>query len=485
MGKSLSKLSFNQRRHWLIQRLIGGLLLLAAYGFTCLPARAAIFNFSAEFVNGGNPVSRNFRMWLPDAAGGAPGQTAPVRGFVFILPGSGEDWRGHVQSANFQKAATALGFGMIGATSMGWGEFDGETTGVAQSLLDAAATVAGRPEPANAPFAPMGVFQGGYNSARIAMAHPDRAIGFVSIRGGYSYDSTISISETLRVPGLTIAASQDNIVHPGFSYQDWSAWRALDAPNAYAVEWDTTHYDTRKGQSWDAAWYWIGESIRLRYPNSSPLSPLPGQTPTLQEVIVGDGWVGHAPEILPSDNINSLVPPETVEIASIAGGTFSEPLLSASWLPNEGAARAYQAFTSFDQLSRPFIPRQGPLHFALPRITDTTETNTPLFEQGETVNIVAEVDAYDLLRYDIFVEEVDFYLDSQFLGTAPGNYFTFPMDVTFPEAGIHALTAVGRDAEGQEYTTFSAVLVAPTIPEPTSCVLEIVALALFTLRRRV
>ena len=72
-------------------------------------ARAAIFDFTANFTNNGAATSAPFRLWLPNDENGSPGTTKPVRGLVFLIPGAGESWLTKAQTPNFQKAATALG----------------------------------------------------------------------------------------------------------------------------------------------------------------------------------------------------------------------------------------------------------------------------------------------------------------------------------------------------------------------------------------
>ena len=135
----------------------------------------------------------------------------------------------------------------------------------------------------------MGVSQGGYNSAAVALAYPERAIGFVDIRGAYGINEFPSSAAQFEVPGLNIVGSQDGVVHPAINRRGWENWRAANAPHAYAVEWETTHFDTREGQSWEAAWHWIGESVRLRYSNAGPLSPIPGVLPQLADIEVENG----------------------------------------------------------------------------------------------------------------------------------------------------------------------------------------------------
>lgn len=438
-------------------------------------ACARVFSFTADFLNGGQLDTQSFRMWLPDDEQGPIGATRPVRGLVFVLPGSAEDYRGKVGIPNLQKAASALGFGLIGANSMIWGESSGETNAVVQSVLDAAASVSSRPELANAPYAAVGISQGGYNSTRITLANPDRAIGFANIRGSYFYDESTPFEETLRVPGLNIVASQDNIVLPPWTYEGWSSWRSQGAPHALAVDWDTTHYDTREGQSWELAWLWLGEMTRLRYPQTDPLSDQPGQFPELSEIDLNSGWLGHAPNIPSSGEFEYLIPEGPAEIGPI-GTSFAE---LPSWLPSEGAARAFQAFTSHDQKSRPFIPRQGPLHFLLPPVIDQTNIDTPLFTAGETVEIAAEVHPYDEFINGYLLTEVDFFLDDTFLGTVLGEN-NWSIDVTLETGGIHVLSAIGRDSVGAQYPAFTTVLVEGRIPEPTTLLLCLAAIVFFT-----
>jgi hypothetical protein len=446
------------------------LALLLACLMAASSARAAVYPFNASFINGGQSVTHPFTLWLPNDPSGPPGATAPVKGVIFILPGSADDWRGQVSKPNFQAAASALGFGLIGANNMVWGENSGEPASIVTSVLDAAAAASGRPELANAPFAAMGLSQGGYNASRISLGLPERAIAFVNIRSAYYPDGSIPFERTQDVMGLSIVGSKDSVVHPGLAHDSWAFWRGgLGGPHAYAVEWNTTHFDTREGQTWDVAWHWIGEAVRMRYQDAGPLSTTPGAFPTLGDVDPSQGWVGQAPVITQSSSLANRTTPYKAEIAPI-GGAFPEPILDASWLPSQTAARVYQAFTSLDPRSRPITPRQAPLRFTAPfPITDETTFQTPLFKVGDTFRVKTEIQPYDTFIHGIVLTEVDYYLDEQYLGKVLGDNF-WQLDVTFTEPGIHALYALGRDAAGNEYPAFRTVLVAPPVPEPATFV---------------
>jgi hypothetical protein len=203
--------------------------------------------------------------------------------------------------------------------------------------------------------------------------------------------------------------------------------------------------------------------------------------PPLSSIDTSTGWLGHAPDIDYSDTLEeleNLVPTTSVEIAAISSGTFSESVLSASWLPNQGAAQVYRAFTSHDGISRGFLPRQGPLHFMSPVITDNSTVITPLYEVGQTASFETQVHPIDFFRNGIRLTNVDFYFGDTFLGNvvATNNWTT---NVTFTEPGIHALTAVGYDAAGNEHPAFHTVLVTSVVPEPTG--VSLLALAFVTL----
>jgi hypothetical protein len=457
-------------------------------------AQAAVFSFNAQFTNGNVLEQRPFRLWLPDANETTPGTTAPVWGVVFILPGSGEDWRNHVENENLQKAAHSLGFGLIAAQSMIWGYEDDEISGVVQSVLNAAAAVSNRPELVNAPYASVGVSQGGYNASRIALADPNRAIAFVNIRGVYGHAVPALGSATLAVPGLSIVASKDDIVPPQATYADWTAWRNVQAPHALMVDWNTTHYDTRNGQSWETAWHWIGEAARLRYFSTAPLSATPGQLPVLKPLDYAEGWLTQTPQLLPGSNPPVSIPPQEVEIASIASGTFSGPPATNSWVPTQGAAMVYRAFGSVDGISRPpsaLRPRQSPLYILLDPVHDTDNYDTPLFQTGETVFITAEMSIRDQIINGIYINSVDFYLDGQLLdtdistgGSGPFQDYQWTVGVPLTSPGIHALVAVGHTASGRRYSTFRTVLVVASVPETTSLATAVVGAILLCLHSR-
>ena len=147
----------------------------------------------------------------------------------------------------------------------------------------------------------------------------------------------------------------------------------------------------------------------------------------------------------------------------------------------KAAANVYRAFTSHDGLSRPFNPRQGPLHFMSPPVTDEGTIETPLYEVGQTVRFETQVHAYDRIRNGIVLHDVDFFLNDQFLGNVEASNF-WSVDVTLTEPGIHAMIAIGHDAAGNEYPAFRTVLVASVVPEPTT--LAFVAIGCFFMASR-
>jgi hypothetical protein len=465
----------------------GRLAAVLLMSLVAAPLPAGVVDFNATFTNGGVPETQPFRMWAPDPAAGASHPPA-VRGVVFVLPGSGEDWRNAAGQIGFQRAAGSLGYAVIAARSMIWGQQDSEIAPLVQRILNAAATASNRPEIVNAPFAAMGVSQGGYNATRITLSNPDRAIGFVNIRGGYGAN-VAPAGAALQVPGLNIVASNDTVIPPEYTYSDWAAWRQASAPHALMVDYNTTHIDTRKSQAWETAWYWVGEASRLRRSDGA-LSSTPGQLPLLDAPNYDNGWLAKTPTIMQG---SQLTRPGNVEFASLASGSFADPPAAGSWVPSLGAAIVYDAFASGDGISRglsPLKPRQHTLYLLLDPVHDTGTYSAPLFNVGETVAIRAEMVLKDQATHNLHLNSVDFYLDGNFLGTVHSQIVgaattdtQWTKNVTFNAPGTHALIAIGRDAAGGEHPTFRTVLVAGAVPEPAAAVLLLAALAVLPRRR--
>jgi hypothetical protein len=448
--------------------------------------RAAVFDFSASFTNFGQPASNQFRLWLPDNVNGTG--TRPVKGLIFLLPGAGGDWRSQVQVANLQNAADSLGFGLLGARAMQWGIIPGEERGVVQNVLDAAAMSSGRPEVANAPFSAMGFSDGGSWSNRIAAQIPERAISWVSIKGP---NLSGGVNEARYVPGLYIAGQRDGFVGVGNRQRDWSQIRSaplrpdcedifcelssntepnLGAQTAFAVDWGTSH-SVEGNQAWEAAWFWTGETIRLRYGDAQPLSTTPNNAPEAPKLETESGWLGQSNIFSITNQLMPLFPSSFAEIAPVAAGTFSSMRpLEASWLPSEAAAMVYRAYTSTDLVIRSGLsPRQGPLRILLPELS-------PQYNPGQTVNVAVDPRGMQL-------DSLDFFLDDQYLGTTTGGP-SWQMDVLLPDPGIHAVVVVGRDAIGNQTSSFRTVIVARPIPEPSTAALLFCMLGIGALMQR-
>lgn len=86
-----------------------GLLLLCplGHGPSGTTANAETFPFNTAFTIFGESVDARFNLWLPN-------NTSHVRGLVLMVPGGDNDWRERAEDPEWQNAASAMGFGLVG-----------------------------------------------------------------------------------------------------------------------------------------------------------------------------------------------------------------------------------------------------------------------------------------------------------------------------------------------------------------------------------
>jgi predicted esterase len=415
----------------------GVLLFLALLvGLAATPAAAQTYGFRASYESDGSRVLRTFRMWVPPEA-------PEVRGAVFLWAGAGQDWRDRVGWTSFQEAARALGFALVGTRDNELGVTRSEVDTALQRIMSAAAEVSSRPELSDAPVALMGFSQGGYRSALAAALSSGRVIGMVGHKGTQIVSLT---DEGTEVPVLFIAGESDGSFPPDFVRQAFQTWRNEGGLAAYAVDWGVGHNDLGN-QGWEAAWYWLAEVVRLRYPEAAPISPA-----SLVEIPLEEGWLGDKARFR-SDGTPFTVSP-FFDIAPHAEYAGSKD--AASWLPSRGAAYAYRAFTSTDLASRDEVPLQTPLVIRTPGALDTLAV-------GAAIEVELDLRGFGEGRT---VREVVLYDGGDSLGTAT-------LDATDPSApvwtrtyvpsvsGIRVLTAVATASDGTRRTTFRTVVVRP------------------------
>jgi autotransporter-associated beta strand protein len=394
-----------------------------------------------------------------------------VRGVIFLYPGSGGDWRFRADDTVWQEAARSLGFALVGAGMnagyMSISEADAQSSLTA--ILAAAAAATGRAELINAPAVFTGFSLGGYVSTEMANHVRDRVITAVAQRGSSVLNSS-QPAETRKVPVLFMPGSEDGngLTDPNVTSANFSNWRANDGHSAYAIDWRTPH-DTFVNQGWSMAWVWIAETIALRYPDGVLPGLDAGGTVTLKSLPLETGWLGQRPYVTSTTGADRSA---HVSIAPYA--SYSGTVGTASWLPNETVARAYQAQTSFDGVSsRTEIPLQGPLAIVGAAKPDTAvqpgQINPPqmaILPVGSTFDIAVDPRGFgggggvaSMAYYD-----GDRLLAVQAAPSAEGWKHAH----TLTERGIHGLTVVATDAFGSQSSAFRAVVAAEPVEQGVS-----------------
>ncbi len=326
---------------------LGMVPITAAYGGTR--------SFQATWARAlGGTQTADYRIYTPPAI-----DVPRVRGVIFLYPGSGGDWRLRADDTVWQEAARSLGFALVGAGSnagyMSISEADAQSSLTA--ILAAAAAATGRAELINAPAVFTGFSLGGYVSTEMANHVRGRVITAVAQRGSSVLNSS-QPAETRKVPVLFMPGSEDSngLTEPNVTSANFSNWRSNDGHAGYAVDWRTPH-DTFVNQGWSMAWSWIAETLALRYPEGVLPGLDAGGTVALKPIPLETGWLGQRPYVTSTTGADRSA---YVSIAPFA--SYSGTVGTASWLPNEAAARAYQALTSYDGVSsRTEIPLQGSL----------------------------------------------------------------------------------------------------------------------------
>ncbi len=444
---------------------------LARLALMCVPLSAAYADtrdFQATWVKAlGGTQTADYRIYSPSAI-----DVPRVRGVVFLYPGSGGDWRFRADDTVWQEAARSLGFALVGAGStagyMSISEADARSSLTA--ILAAGAVATGRAELINAPAVFTGFSLGGFVSTEMANHVRDRVITAVAQRGSSALTSS-QPAETRQVPVLFMPGSEDgnSLTEPNVTSANFSNWRTSDGHSAYAIDWRTPH-DTFVNQGWSMAWSWIAETIALRYPAGVVPGVDPGNTVTLNAIPLETGWLGQRPYVTSTTGADRSA---YVSIAPYA--SYSGTVGTASWLPNETVARAYQAQTSFDGVtSRTEIPLQGPLMIVGAAKPGTAiqpgQANPPqmaVLPVGSTFDIAVDPRGFGASAGAI--QSMAFYDGDQLLAVqaAPGTN-GWRLSHTLNTRGIHTLTVVATDALGNKSSAFRTVVAASEHEQGTS-----------------
>lgn len=265
-----------------------------------------------------------------------PGGSAPVRGFLFNGNGAGGNATNEANDRHKQAWADKHRFAIVATGNFGrfQGGFEGDDWRVFAAALADAATRSGHPELVNAPFVGWGYSNGGQMTYGLARLLPDRAIAFITNKGGY-YETGIG-SDPLGVPAIWFAGQNDNENNRRATIETlYKAGRAAGAPWAWVEERNEGH---NPGNSESLSFPFFDEVIALRYPADPANVPTVSSPPVLLAVDQDVGWLVDQEHASWSTGYLQIRP---------AGGFAGDPLLKG-WLPSERAARLYRALASYD-----------------------------------------------------------------------------------------------------------------------------------------
>jgi predicted esterase len=312
-------------------------------GTITLQASAAVYDsFSETFALTVGPNTRDIGLTLKTifASGGftlylTPGVNT-FRGVMLYLPGNAVDSRpfltthrsgagGQVQDsaevanqfAQARGVAQRHGLALMGMAYLDFGQ-QASYTAILQALA-AFAEQSAHSELANAPLLLHGASNGGCLAYNFARAHPDRVIGFTTMKGGcHSADAGAARS----LPAYLFIGSQDTPSRQENMTELFEQNRPGGALWAVGVEPNTGHtYLAEAAILYD--WSEAVLSRRLPEPGGAG-SPAP-----LRPIVESSGWLGNR--------------------STFAIAPYSEYVgdpATAAWLPDQAAAQYWQRLVS-------------------------------------------------------------------------------------------------------------------------------------------
>jgi dienelactone hydrolase len=379
-----------------------------------LSAIAQTFNHSES--------GRLTRLWIP-----ADAET--VRGILIIGNGAGGDSTGAALNSIYQRFGDLHNFAVIG-TGL-WSNFSSfSEISIWDNHLAALATASGHPELVHAPYAPIGLSNGGQMSYGFNALRPEKVIAFITNKG-CCYNDRLPSDAALHTPGLLIAGELDTLVRRDSIRGLFDDNRPRGALWAWVEEENTGHARSDD----EIVLPFMAEAIRLRYPSGELPSATSGVS--LRALNEEDGWLADQ-----STWMSGLA-----EVASYAG--YLGDKSTAGWLLNENMAQLYRAFATYDKpvsIQFPSLPvLLGEFLSASLPVTLNVQINTAGIMDWSKV---------ELFDYAQKVGEV-------LPGGAPSSTAIVP--ATLSAGDVHALTALVTRADGitTRTTNIVTVLTAP------------------------
>ncbi len=418
-------------------RRTGYLRILTVLLLAC-PALSMTASFAAGEIYNHETGSRGTRMWLPD-------DLDTVKGILILGNGGNQDVRDYVNLERYRAFGKLHDFAVIG-TSL-WGSMYSSEITIWEEHLAELAQQSGRPELVNAPWAPVGISNGGSKSYGFNLHRPEKVLAFILNKAGGS--SELPSQASLKTPGILIYGEYDI---PGLSngvIDRFEDNRPRGALWSLAQEGYTAHF----GMAERLVLPLMDEAIRLRYPA--------GQLPTatsgvdLLDLDETSGWLAD----------QSTWTSQMTEIASYAD--YSGDRSAAGWLLNEGMANLYRAFTTHDKQVY-FDPLWSPTYpSATPDVLVGGESPQDVVLEVGT-HAVPDWSKVELFDYDESIAEI-------VSDGSPSSLVRVNAVLTSPR--VHGLYALVTHADGVTVSTTDAIayIVTPDpntiVPEPNTLVL--------------
>jgi len=397
-------------------------LLLVALSPGLAVAQTGLFNHSES--------GRLTRLWIPP-------DVDTVRGILIVGNGAGGNVTSAAQNRVYQRFGEIHDFAVIG-TGL-WGNFSAPSElSIWDNHLAALATASGHPELVHAPWAPIGLSNGGQMSYGFNSLRPDKVLAFITNKG-CCYNDRLPTEAALQTPGLLIAGELDTQVRRDSIRGLFEANRPRGALWSWVEEENTGHARSDD----EIVLPFMAEAIRLRYPTDQLPSPTNGVA--LNSLNEADGWLADQ-----STWMSGLV-----EVSSYAD--YEGDKSTAGWLLNENMAQLYRAFATYDKP----VSIQFPSSPVLLAESIGNQVPLPLSVRVNTSRI-ADWTKVELFDYAQKLGEV----------MAGQGSTSAVVSTTLSPGRVHALTALVTHADGvtARSTNIVTVLTA-VVPEPASALL--------------
>lgn len=283
-------------------------LLATAFG----RASAAEYEWAGQSL--GNDRVADFRLWVPD-------EVDVLRAVIVLVPGLNSDGRPLAGDADWQRLAREQGAALLGCSMRGqqggaYWEAERWSGAVLLRALDELGGRAGHRELATAPLAMWGHSGGGQFNFNFACWKPARVLAFVVNKGAYY---TGQPGEAVRaLPALWIVGQNDTDQRAANITGLFVENRRLDAHWGLALE---PNASQEVGHTKELGISFLASVLRAAGGNDKSRAAVPAE----------GAWLG--------DLTTHDIRPESRATPAPDGKARLN-----SWLPDEAAARAWQAF---------------------------------------------------------------------------------------------------------------------------------------------